>query len=415
MDDQETPRSLAHFGPLVNIPEEDLVNLAIRIREDVLKKETWEGRLLERIDGEYNLIHIIQLDDFKLAIRLSATGHGPGCNSNAANALKATVGTLRFLEKKTTIPAPRVYDFDTTKDNEIKAPYICMSFVEGESLLNAWNDGTREVPLEERRLKMLTSIAEATAQLAPFRFDKIGSFVENKNGEFTVGPSYQLSCDVDGVVVALPIGPYESWSEYIKERLEPSEMSEANDFWAKGKMRMIRAMLSHMPCVDDIEGFVLSLPDTESSNFRVDCEGNLTGIIDWDGALVLPACIGYGSYPSFITRDWDPVWYQLPLLHLEASIPIKPEDYRASYNAAMEAALNGHEDWKWVAKSHIRQAVFLAAIDEDSRKGVCRKFIEEVTGSTDARLEVYHIGQGLYDGIEWAELEIGLEQLIHDN
>lgn len=415
MDGRETPPSLAHFGPLVNIQDEDLVKLAIRIRKDILKKDTSEGKLLQRIDGEYNLIHILQLDDFKLVIRVSATGHGPGLTSNATNALKATVGTLRFLEKKTTIPVPRVYDFDTTKDNEIKAPYICMSFIEGESLQKAWHDVSREVPLEERRLKVLTSIAEATAQLAPFKFDKIGSFIESKDGEFTIGPSYQLSCDVDGVVIALPVGPYESWSDYLKEHLEPSEMSEANDFWAKGKMKMIKAMLSYMPCADDTDGFVLSLPDTENSNFLVDSQGNLTGIIDWDGALVLPACIGYGSYPSFIMRDWDPIWYQLPALHLEASIPIKPENYRASYNTAMKTALNGHEDWKWVAKSHIRQAVFLAAIDENCRRDVCRRFIEEVTGSADARLEVYHIGQGLYDGLEWGELEIGLEQLIRDN
>jgi hypothetical protein len=56
------------FGPLLDIPESSLVTLATKIRADILNTTTSSsGRLLRRIAGSYNLVHIIQLDndDFK--------------------------------------------------------------------------------------------------------------------------------------------------------------------------------------------------------------------------------------------------------------------------------------------------------------------------------------------------------------
>ena len=54
------------FGPLVSIPTDSLLRLAKNIRHRVLRTATSTGNIIARIGGSYNLIHIIQLDGFKL-------------------------------------------------------------------------------------------------------------------------------------------------------------------------------------------------------------------------------------------------------------------------------------------------------------------------------------------------------------
>ena len=60
---------------------------------------------------------------------------------------------------------------------------------------------------------------------------------------------------------------------------------------------------------EDAEDFVLSHPDFDIQNFLVYPEEKLCGIIGWDGAAVVPRCIGNRSLPGWLTRDWDPAIY----------------------------------------------------------------------------------------------------------
>jgi hypothetical protein len=55
--------------------------------------------------------------------------------------------------------------------------------------------------------------------------------------------------------------------------------------------------------------FFLSHPDFGYQNILVDAEGNVTGIIDWDDVTVGPRQSAFARYPSWITRDWDPLMY----------------------------------------------------------------------------------------------------------
>jgi hypothetical protein len=57
--------------------------------------------------------------------------------------------------------------------------------------------------------------------------------------------------------------------------------------------------------------FVLSMPDFNYQNIFVD-NGEVTGLIDWDGIFAGPRQGGYARYPSWITRDWDPLMYGYP-------------------------------------------------------------------------------------------------------
>ena len=96
--------------------------------------QTSSGCLVTRITGSYNLIHIIQLDDSILVIRIPATGWGSGITKAAARALESQVTLMCSTARKTSVSVPTVYAFNISCDNEIKAPYICMSFIPGETV-----------------------------------------------------------------------------------------------------------------------------------------------------------------------------------------------------------------------------------------------------------------------------------------
>ena len=209
---------MATFGDLLWIPEESLVRLANRVRpfppqDDAIPTDPPSGRMIDRLCGLYNLVHIIQLQDgFKLVIRIPATGWGDNNTAEAKMAMKSQVTTLRLLAEETSVPVPSIYHFDTTSDNEIGAPYICMSFVHGKMLLEVWFDQTLPTPLDERRLRTLRDVGFCMAELDKFSFAKIGSLLEDDNGELIVGPCYEYAGGVPARVAST--GPYDTAAEF---------------------------------------------------------------------------------------------------------------------------------------------------------------------------------------------------------
>ncbi|KAF5674921.1 altered inheritance of mitochondria mitochondrial [Fusarium heterosporum] len=147
------------FGPLATISEDALIALATRIGSQVLHVATDNAKLVRRIAGSYNIVHVIQLDSMKLVIRVPATGWGAGMTKIAADALASQVATIRLVRQKTEAPVPEVYDWDPTNNNEISAPFIYMAFLPGEPASRVWFDQSNEPEArEELRLNILSSL-----------------------------------------------------------------------------------------------------------------------------------------------------------------------------------------------------------------------------------------------------------------
>ncbi|KAM7209875.1 Protein kinase-like domain containing protein [Rhypophila decipiens] len=392
------------FGPLLSIPESSLVNLAMKTRAEVLNTTSLSGRLVRRIGGSYNLVHIIQLDDFKLVIRIPATAWGDGLTATAAHAMESQIATLRLIASKTAIPVPQVYAFDTTTSNAIGAPYICMNFIPGQTLATAWFDTTLP-SLEDRRLRILTALAQCLAQLAQFSFPKIGSIHKGENGDLIVGPCFDWE-EKDGTFRIIESGPYETADEYLRDHYA---VTDGKNPWRVSATKVTKAAVGLLPFRKACDGFVLSIPDFDSQNIMVDDEGNLTGIIDWDLVQTLPRCVGYTRYPGWITRDWDPLMYGWPNSGSENS-PEELERYRIHYDHAMGEAMQWSGDWEFTRKSHIWEAIWIAALNSVNRLEICCKLIQEVTGDkTTARGIMYDIGCGDAD---WPKLEEQLKAFI---
>ncbi len=146
----------------------------------------------------------------------------------------------------------------------------------------------------------------------------------------------------------------------------------------------------------------------------MDDEGNLTGIIDWDNVQTCPRCLGYAAYPGWISRDWDPLMYGWPMLPDSENSPDELERYRKHYNEAMGEAMGKSGDWEFTEKSHVWEAVWIAATNSMNQLDICRKFIEQA-GDVDMKETIgvlMDIGDGYMSDDDWEELEEELEDMV---
>lgn len=202
-------------------------------------------------------------------------------------------------------------------------------------------------------------------------------------------------------------------STYLQEN---SAARDGNNAWGVAESKLLDIMVPCLPVGNRDEGFVLSAPDLDAQNVLVDEEGNVTGIIDWDHVQTLPRCVGYCRYPSWITRDWDPLMYGWPKMKESENSPEELHRYREHFDGEMCAALGGKEDWIYTKKSHIREEVWIAALNGQNRLEICRKMVEVVMGGQEEKVDalgmINDIGSGHLGEQEWCNLKQKLEALV---
>ena len=111
----------------------------------------------------------------------------------------------------------------------------------------------------------------------------------------------------------------------------------------KADIAILRQAIDSIPkTLDTPQSFSLGHPDFNYQNILTNDEGEITGLIDWDGLETCPRPLGFARYPSWITRDWDPAMYdyakELPDPDNKAYQEDSPEQllsYRREYAAAM--------------------------------------------------------------------------------
>ncbi|KAL1857459.1 hypothetical protein VTK73DRAFT_8082 [Phialemonium thermophilum] len=398
------------FGPLVDIQPSSLVRLASKIAARHLRTSTTAGQLTARIGGSYNIAHVVEIGNGKLVIRVPVTGWGTALTPSAARAMESQVTTMRLIRSRTTLPVPEVYAFDATIDNEIGAPYICMSFLPGVPVSEVWFHDMAPAPRDALRLRILGSLAHQMAQLHGLVFDKMGSIFMDGSDLVTVGPLFDWLEAEDGCLHVTESGPFDSTAGFLGAHLAPTFDQSV---WDRAEAKVLDVILDCIPRLDSAPGFVICPPDFDSQNVLVDGEGTVTGIIDWDLAHTMPRFLGFSRYPGWITRDWDPLMYGWPKMADSEDSPATLARYREFYNWEMGKALQQNEDWKFTKKSHIAEAMWIAALSSRNRLEICRKFVQVALGEDIKALDVlYAVGAGGYGDEAWNALETKLRHWI---
>lgn len=246
--------------------------------------------------GAYNLIFYLQfIDGVTWVARLPAISRAirPLNDPIAQRTMMSTIHIMQFLDEESSIPVPRIYGFDTTCNNDLRRPYVIMDMVPGKPFWDLIDEGW-ELHAEAIH-KIVQQWGAISIELASFEFDRIGSpyRAEENNPEVAelITP-YNLSLNprYDSTVNR---GPFYSAIDYLLAQSGVKRCFDKPHLPSYGqhlRMSLVESFLGYFVDYRYINGpFVLSHPELDLQNIMVDIEkGEITGIIDWDFAAVLP-------------------------------------------------------------------------------------------------------------------------------
>lgn len=309
--------------------------------------------------------------------------------------LNREVETVQLVRANTSIPVPEIIDFSSTINNPFGFPYIVMRRLSGQDASKIWYDqpyGHKEpdqitdfpsLETEKKRLTFLRSLAQTMTQLNRIEFASIGT-PGQMNSDFSnfplsvgKGHHWTSATDVHLVETREPIKSTQEYVQRGKADFPVPDPDENGHYSQVGKTivginKLLDIVLSH-PVFQSKPGdtFVLQHDDLDLQNILTDDDGNITGIIDWDGSIAAPRCVGHAAVPRFLRRDWFPDSDEDDLI-------FRGNYYRDAYAAAMVEA--GNPDAKYTTKSAIYQAVFAALYEGGCIFNITEKLLRDIPG-----------------------------------
>lgn len=277
----------------------------------------------EPLYGSYHVLFPLTFDiGLRWIAKIPINGTANKWDELSASALTSEAKTMRLLKRETTIPLPEVLDFSSTTQNTLRCPYIIMTFISGIPLYNAWFGhrltGASPDTTRLRRIRALESIASAMVQLDRFSFQTGGRLLFGSDGNPSdIGPLRQVDHkamldrwfvhkDPDDDPIYIECAASSDPKAYYTLMLDIHP--EQNPV-PQGLAMLLRQLISWISELSGMDPFILAHPDFDIQNVIVSEEGELQGIIDWDGAAAVPRTLGNERYPGWLTRDWDPAMY----------------------------------------------------------------------------------------------------------
>ncbi|KAI0517611.1 hypothetical protein F5B22DRAFT_603507 [Xylaria bambusicola] len=355
----------------------------------------------EPMYGSYNVLFPLTFPTgLCWLVKIHINGTPEKWDDVSASSLVAEAKTMQLLKRETTIPLPEVFDFSSTTQNVLRCPYILMSFISGVPLHDVWfGHQKKAVDLEvnrAQRTRALESIASAMIQLGKFSFPTSGSLVFANDGspsgtgqtrrvDHTAGLDRMFihGDPADDPIYANHAAFSDPKSYYtFMLNLHPTQNS-----YQQGINAILLQLISWIPEPNRSDRFVLTHPDFDIQNFIVSEDGELQGIIDWDGVVAVPHTIGNMRYPAWLTCDWDPLMYgyQEPIDQgVEPSgtwedSPSSLTYYRRVYKDAIAKGQNESDCAADLCRmSLITDNLSIAADDPKCRTQIVFKVVEEV-------------------------------------
>ena len=401
-----------HFKAIRAITRKSLEDLVLKL---VYPGEDLNPRtchVTSRTEGSFNHAVMLRIElgselEQEYVLKIPAHGTPETWKDEDAFMLRNEAVLVKHIRHHTACPVPEIVAFDETLDNPINAPYILMKKVPGKPATDLWetshtNADDPPLALEEKRIRFLTSLAKAMSHLSELRFSKIGIpvFVNPEDAEPTsFGPSWSWhsKCLMKELT---PIGPFSRSADFFRAGLDdawdPETIIEDAELAADSPnipithgVRQVLDMtlvalappfyfMNEEDAQEDGKHFVLRHDDLDVQNIMTDDEGNVTGIIDWDGCMAVPRCIGYTSLPTFLCRDCLPDYTMADRPHLTWSI----DRYRGIYSDAMVAACE-REDGKstdaiFTKKSAMYQALLAVLYEDADARELLGKLLAEI-------------------------------------
>lgn len=376
MSEEETALERHQWDVIEQITDESLKQL---LRDAINEKPAYNVSLEDcnielRSRGGYNHVVMMSVAVNKrvkqYVVRIPEIGTKSRWREGDAYNMRCEVSLMKYLHIGGVLPVPKIVAFRDTLDTVIGAPFILMKLLRGRPAQMIWYDepGNRNYETtakvtpetEIKRRNFLRSLAFQMPKLEFLRFDKIGT--PDFTDTLTTGAKPKVTCsyrwkspyetkpeDLESDDQIYTYGPFGSSQEYMAAGLDEkwpnthgADFDDYPDTEAMifGVRKILDVLYSH-PLIatstiaplsaDEPETFVLSHPDLDFQNILTDDEGNVTGIIDWEGCTTMPRCAGYSAVPDFLRRYWVDGHEASDMPHMDWQV----EKYAQIYTDAM--------------------------------------------------------------------------------
>jgi isoamyl acetate esterase len=240
--------------------------------------------------GWYNIVFEVAFEDGAYWIarvrREPEVGEDLRSESERTEELESEVYTMVYVKANSTIPVPTVYDFSAERDAVIGCRFILMEALAG----HPGKDRLQHFIPAEHRVKTYTQLADIKIQLSQLRFSKIGRLTGSGFG----GADLKFSINAfqaPGCLHTRTSGPFESALDYYhdirRHDLQKAFEREREDLCISAWLR-VQAVPSIVQPQFNRGPFPLHHPDVGYDNLLFDDNYNITGMIDWTNAAILP-------------------------------------------------------------------------------------------------------------------------------
>ncbi|KAF4337313.1 GDSL lipase acylhydrolase family [Fusarium beomiforme] len=208
-------------------------------------------------------------------------------NDSDRVAMLSEIATMKIIKEHTTVPVPRVFDFETTADQPFGYPYR----------------------FHGHHTKVAKQLANIFAELQNLTVSRIG---RHWRGENANQPAEIMAMEWHSTP-----GPLETSVEYFySQRQEENRATMASHQddpdWLTACW-VLKTGLTHMIIEDRVRGpFPLCHLDLHFGNMLFDKECNLTGIIDWSSSQAAPleqlsVCPEFVTFPGLSDEENQPI------------------------------------------------------------------------------------------------------------
>ena len=245
------------------------------------------------IVGGRNYHATITFDDGKIWLaRFRLPNHNAPATEEGNFDRRSEFTTYRFLAT-TSIPVPEVHDYadDGDVSNAVGAGYILLEKLPGKPM--TWYAAT-----EEQKETFSRQLADIYIELDRHPFEKLGRLQPGLNADsIEIGPAF---FNYDPAGKASPCGPFEQSSDYyrilVDRGLNLMKTREIATSTPVDLYLVYQALLDHLPPQSENSSpFFLRHMDTRDVNFLVDEEYTITGVIDWELAILAPKSSAFQS------------------------------------------------------------------------------------------------------------------------
>lgn len=202
-------------------------------------------------------------------------------DDNTKTSLLSEIATMKIVRQRTSVPVPRVFDFELSVHEPFGHPYVLMEYLDGHTL----HDGLAESIPQQYHSKVAKQFANVFVELQNLTFSRIG--------RLWCGETADQPVEIIPMAWHHSPGPLETSLEYFYnqrqgENKEIVALYPNNADWLTACW-VLKTALAHTVIEDRVRGpFPLCHLDLHFGNLLFDDEYNLTGVIDWSHAQAAP-------------------------------------------------------------------------------------------------------------------------------